>query len=129
MMIKIHDIKPIVQIPDLSIYLYYSVIFLLCVVILASFYLLYKFLKPKEKTQEKIFYEKMQNLDFVNVKKTAYEITKYGNFLAKEERSILLLEELTNELEAYKYKKEIPSEFSVKVKTQYSIFMDSLDVR
>ncbi|PIF04683.1 MAG: hypothetical protein CSA86_01075 [Arcobacter sp.] len=128
-MIKIHDIKPIVEIPDISIYLYYAMIFLLFLLGLFVLYILYKFFRPKAKTQEKQWYEKLQNLDFTDVKQTAYDISKYGRYLAKEERSIHLFEELSNSLLDYKYKKEVPKEFNNEIKAKYSIFMDSLDVR
>lgn len=128
-MIKIHDIKPIVEIPDFSIYIYYGLIFLFCVLVCVILYFLYKFLKPKEKSQDMIWFEKLQDLDLKNIKNAAYGISKYGRYLAKDERQIRLIDELVKELSEYKYKKEIPSEFTQEVKTKLSIFMDTIDVR
>lgn len=128
-MIKIHDIKPIVEIPDFSVYLYYSLLFLVCVIICLIVYGIYKFFKPKPKTFEMECHEKLQSLDFTNIKQTAYDISKYGRYLAKEERQIRLIDELTDELSSYKYKKEIPSSLSHEIKTKFNIFMDTLDVR
>ena len=62
-MIKIHDIKPIVEIPDFSVYLYYSLIFLGFLIICLLIYILYKVFKPKVKTQEMYWYEELQNLE------------------------------------------------------------------
>jgi len=128
-MIKIHDIKPIVVIPDLSIYLYYAVILLFLLVLIFITYKLYHFFKPKIKTQEMIWYESLQNIDFKDSKKAAYKITKYGNNLAKEDRQIRLIEELNSELSRYKYKKDISQEINQEIKTKFSIFMDTLDVK
>jgi len=128
-MIKIHDIKPIVEIPDFSIYLYYGLVFLVFLVICLLIYGIYKFFKPKVKTQEMYWYEKLQKLDFNNIKQTAYDISKYGRYLATDERQIRLLDELTEELSSYKYKKEIPSKLTQEIKTKFTIFMDTLDVR
>jgi len=128
-MIKIHDIKPIVEIPDFSIYLYYGLVFLVFLVICLIIYGIYKFFKPKVKTQEMYWYEELQKLDFNNIKQTAYDISKYGRYLAKEERQIRLIDELTNELSSYKYKKEIPAKLTQEIKTKFTIFMDTLDVR
>jgi len=128
-MIKIHDIKPIVEIPDFSIYLYYGLVFLVFLVICLLIYGIYKFFKPKVKTQEMYWYEKLQKLDFNNIKQTAYDISKYGRYLAKEERQIRLIDELTNELSSYKYKKETPVKLTQEIKTKFNIFMDTLDVR
>lgn len=128
-MIEINDIKPIVKIPDLSIYIYYTlfiVAFLLLVVII--FYL-YKFFKKKPKTIEQKYYEKLQHINFENSKQSAYLISKYGKLLVKEERQIRLFEELNEELEVYKYKKEITIQISEKIKTKFHIFMESLDVK
>jgi len=128
-MIEINDIKPIVKIPDLSIYIYYTlfiVAFLLLVVII--FYL-YKFFKKKPKTIEQKYYEKLQHINFENSKQSAYLISKYGKLLVKEERQIRLFEELNDELEVYKYKKEITIQISEKIKTKFHIFMESLDVK
>ena len=128
-MIKIHDIKPIVEIPDVSIYIYYSLILffiLLCCVVI---YFIYSFYKPKIKSPEMIWYEKLKNIDFTNSKDAAYEISKYGRFLAKDERQLHLINELIEELSLYKYKKMIPDEFSKEAKMKFNIFMDSLDVR
>jgi len=128
-MIKIHDIKPIVEIPDFSVYLYYGLVFLIFLVICLILYGIYKFFKPKVKTQEMYWYEKLQKLDFNNIKQTAYDISKYGRYLAKEERQIRLIDELTNELSMYKYRKEIPTKLTQEIKTKFNIFMDTLDVR
>jgi len=128
-MIKIHDIKPIVEIPDFSVYLYYGLVFLACVVICFLIYGVYRFFKPKIKTQEMYWYEELQNLDFNNIKQTAYDISKYGRYLAKEERQIRLIDELTADLSSYKYKKDIPVKLTQEIKTKFNIFMDTLDVR
>ena len=128
-MIKIHDIKPIVEIPDFSIYLYYGLLLLSLILVCFLIYLVYKFLKPKTKSQEMIWHEKLQSLDFIDIKKTSYDISKYGRYLAKEERQIRLIDELVSDLSSYKYKKEIPSEFTQEIKTKFNIFMDTLDVR
>ena len=128
-MIKIHDIKPIVEIPDISIYIYYSLIVFVVLLLSIGIYFLYKFLKPKEKTKELICYEKLQNIDFTKTKDAAYKISKYGKLLAKDERQLDLINELIEELSFYKYKKMIPDEFSKETKTKFNIFMESLDVR
>jgi len=128
-MIKIHDIKPIVEIPDYSIFFYYTIIGICFLLFCLFFYLLYRFFKPRNKTQEMKWYEILSNLDFNDTKNTAYKITKYGTYLATDERQKRLIEELTNELSNYKYKKEIQNSFSSNIKTKFSIFMDTLDVK
>ncbi|MDC0933169.1 hypothetical protein OAR97_04910 [Arcobacteraceae bacterium] len=128
-MIKIHDIKPILEIPDVSIYFYYILIVLAFVSLGVGVYFIYQFIKPKKQTKEMKYYKILQNLEFKNTKETAYTISKYANYLAKDDRQIRLLEELNNDLSSYKYKKDIDLQFSSNIKTKFSVFMETLDVR
>lgn len=128
-MIKIHDIKPIVEIPDYSIYLYYILLFLGVVFIATILYFLYSYFKPKEKSQDFLNFEILKKIDFENIKQTAYDIPKYGRLLAKDERQKRIINELADELSLYKYKKEIPREITQEIKTKFTIFMESIDVR
>ena len=97
-MIQIHDIKPIVKIPDFSIYFYYGIILLAIVVGCLILFYLYKFFKPTQKSQESQYYELLQNLDFTNSKQSAYNISKYGRLLAQDERQKRLMDELDESL-------------------------------
>ncbi len=127
-MINIYDIKPIVAIPDVSIYLYYLSICLVILFILAVIFFTYKFIKPKPKSKENEYYKNLENLDFNNLKQSAYDISKYGRLLAKDSRQILLMDELCQELSIYKYKKNLPVDFDKNIKAKFNIFMESIDV-
>lgn len=127
-MIEIHDIKPIVEIPDVSIYFYYSIIVLLVTLGSIVIFFIYKFLKPKKRSEEYKYYEILRNIDFENTKKAAYDISKYGRLLAKDERQKRLILELVELLSMYKYKKEIKSKISNEIETKFQIFMESIDV-
>lgn len=128
-MLQIHDIKPIVQIPDYSIYLYYSLIFLSFLLTCVVLYFIYKFFQPKTKSQEMIWYDKLSNLDLNNTKQAAYDISKYGLLLAHDKRQIDLIEDLNNELSVYKYKKEIEQNFTENIKIKFNIFLETIDVK
>jgi ribosomal protein S10 len=127
-MIKINDIKTIVEIPDFSIYLYYGALVICILLILLVVFFTYKFLKPKPKSKKYEYYTKLKNLDFNNIKQTAYDISKYGRLLAIEERQIRLIDELCDELAMYKYKKNISVSLSNDIKTKFHIFLESIDV-
>lgn len=128
-MLNIHDIKPLSKIPDYSIYIYYALIIGAGLLILFLLYLLYNYIQKKRNNKDKIYYKTLQNISFENPKEDAYTITTYGRLLAKEERSKQLLDELYEDLEFYKYKKEVPSNFTRESKAKFTTFMDSLDVR
>ena len=128
-MIKINDIKPILEIPDISIYLYYGLIICVFLCLIAILYIIYKFFQPKIQTNDMQYFKILQDLDFIDTKLTAYKISKYGRYLAKDDRQIRLIEELSNDLSIYKYKKDVSETFDLDIKTKFSVFMDSLDVK
>ncbi|MGB3751457.1 MAG: hypothetical protein WA945_07805, partial [Arcobacteraceae bacterium] len=123
------DIKPIVEIPDISIFIYYGLVCLVLMIICIGVYFFYTFLKPKEKSLESTWYENLQKTDLNDTKNAAYTISKYGQLLAKDERQIRLFEELNEELSSYKYKKNITKELSPNIKNKYRIFLETLDVQ
>ena len=128
-MVKIHDIKPIVTIPDYTIYLFYGGIFIVCVVVCFLLFVLYKYLKNKNKKSKEYYYlQQLKNIDFELQKKSAYTITKYGRLLAKDDRQKRLIEELIEDLEPYKYKKDINDKITKNIKTKFETFLDSIDV-
>lgn len=128
-MLEIHDIKPIVEIPDISIYIYYGLIIFAIFFVSAVSYLLYKYFRNKKPNQQKEYFNILKNIDFQNQKKSAYLISKYGRLLVNDERQKRLLDELIFDTNDYKYKKEITKEISQEVKVKFDTFMESLDVR
>jgi hypothetical protein len=128
-MLEIHDIKPIVEIPDYSIYFYYGlIIFGICFVLFTSYWV-YKMIKSRTKSNDKEYFQILKNIDFSDVKNAAYTMTKYGRLLVKDDRQKLLLDELYASLQEYKYKKVVAPTLSNEVKLKYDTFMESLDVR
>jgi hypothetical protein len=135
-MIKIHDIKPLEQIPDNSIYFYYGLIIFSILFIIILFYFIYTFFKQKKISLQMQYFKILQNIDFNNQKETAYCISKYGQLLIKDEQQIKLfkelnasLEELNASLEEFKYKKEISQSIPNSIKLQYNKFMEILNVK
>ncbi len=128
-MLKIHDIKPIVQIPDFTIYIYYSLIVVCFLVFMIIIYYIFKLFKKSEISKEKKYFNILKNIDFKDTKKASYQISKYGRLLANSEREKRIIDDIHSSLEMYKYKKNIQSEISIDIKNQFEIFMDSLDVK
>jgi len=128
-MLKIHDIKPLVEIPDYSIYIYYSVIFLAILFIGFIIYFIYTFFKSKKPSQEKEYLKILSNIEFSNQKEAAYLISKYGRLLAKEDRQMTLLEDLVHDTEEFKYKKDITKDIPKSIKAKFDTFIESLDVK
>ena len=128
-MLKIHDIKPIVQIPDFSIYFYYGLIVLGVLISLSVCFWIYKIITNKKVSKEKEYFEILKNIDFDNAKETAYMISKYGRLIAKNDSDKILMDEIYSSLEDFKYKKNIPSEIPEDIKLKYNKFMESVNVK
>ena len=124
---KLHDIKDIVKIPDNSIFIFSILVFFIILILLIIIFYIIKLFKNRKKSDRKKYYEILEEIDFSNTKETAYTITKYSRIIAKSEREKKLADELIEELEEYKYKKNVQN-INNSIKAKYSTFMDSLDV-
>ncbi|MEA1880192.1 MAG: hypothetical protein U9N11_06080 [Campylobacterota bacterium] len=105
---QLRDIKPLLEIPDSSYYIYWGLILfgsLLLVGIL--FFIAKKFWDNRKINLEKGYLEAMKKIDWTNTKKSAYEATHYARLLATDERRKELFSQLEPMLEQYKYKKEV----------------------
>ena len=105
---KFHDIKPLVEIPDYSFYLY--LLFILVATTLAAVlvYLLIRLLSRKKENSRAQILRRLRGLDMSDAKKVAYEITKYGRYIVTDESRARIYEDLVRKLTRYKYKKKVP---------------------
>lgn len=126
--IQLHDIKDLLEINDNSFFLFIAIILIGIILILSLLFFIIKFLKNKQDNIKKEYYNELQMLDFSNAKEAAYSITKYGRILANSNREKKVIEELIEELEKYKYKKEV-NEIDKNIKAKLSNFLDLLDVK
>lgn len=125
---QIHDIKDIVKIPDNSIFIYYGLIILALFITLSILLLIIKYFRNKKINQKKIYFDTLKDLEFKNPKEDAYLITKYLRLIAIEDREKILANELINELEVYKYKKEV-SNIDTSIKNKLTTLLGIIDVK
>ncbi len=128
-MLEINDIKSLEQIPDFSIYIYYSLIFLSLAFLSVLLYFIYKYINRDKNSPQKQYYAILKNIDFSDPKKAAYDISKYGRLIAKSEREKILINDIYHELEEFKYKKTVTRSIPKSIKVKFETFMESLDVR
>lgn len=105
---QLRDIKPLLEIPDSSYYIYWGLItfgMLLAVVIL--FFVAKKLWENRKVNLAKGYLESLKKIDWADTKKSAYEATYYARLLATDERRQELFSQLEPMLEKYKYKKEV----------------------
>lgn len=125
-MIEINDIKPPVEVPDYSLYIFILLILFSTIIIVAFLYWIYKLFK-KNNSIEKQYYQELQDIDFKDAKRAAYLITRNARVLAKGEREKKLCAELIYLLDDYKYKKDVKA-ISSEVKAKLEIFLESVHV-
>jgi len=109
--IKIHDIKPLLEINDHSFYIFVALICLASIFVLGSAYLVFRFFKHRNLYNKKTDYlQKLGALDINDTKKTAYGITHYGEIFKDDStRHKEMFLNLSQRLQQYKYKKEVES--------------------
>jgi len=105
---QLRDIKPLLEIPDSSYYIYWGLItFGMLLLIGILFFVAKKFWENRKINLAKGYLESLKQIDWKNSKKSAYEATYYARLLATDERRKELFSQLEPMLEKYKYKKVV----------------------
>jgi len=127
--IPLHDIKPLMEVPESSFTFFVVGVVVLTVLVLGSSYLLFKhFKKTKLHNQRKADYKALKNVNFKLSKSAAYEITKYGRTFAYDsERLFEAYKNLVERLEAYKYRPQVGA-IDEESRSYYKIYLEMIDV-
>ena len=106
--LQLRDIKPLLEIPDNSFYIYWGLIIFVSLLLLAILFFVAKKLWDNRKINlAKGYLGKLKAIDWKDTKHSAYEATHYARLLATDERRKELFSQLEPMLEQYKYKKEV----------------------
>ena len=107
--IPLHDIKPLLAIQDYSLYYFIAIVTVVALILLGSGYLLYRYLKTKNRFNlRKEHLRLLNNIDLTQTKKAAYELTEYGaTFEHDSPRHEKTYHDLLEHLQKYKYKKSV----------------------
>jgi ABC-type sugar transport system permease subunit len=107
--IPLHDIKPIVEVQEYSLYLYVGFLLLGAFVVGAILFIFYKWFTKRRAFNLRAEYKKhLHAIDTTNAKEAAYAITLYGQIFQNDSpRHHEMYLNLTQRLQAYKYKKEV----------------------
>ncbi len=127
--IPLHDIKPIVEIEEYSLYYFLGFASLALILVAGVAYLLYKWLKKRNRyNRRKEHFKLLNSLDLSNTKESAYAITLYGaTFKDDSPRHKEMYDNLLGRLDAYKYKKEVSS-FDSEVIGYIELYKGMMDV-
>lgn len=109
--IPIHDIKPLLEIEEYSLYYLIALGSVVAVVILGLIYLFIRWLRHRNRFNIRREHLKLlKTVDFNDTKNAAYAITLYGlTFKHDSERHSRAYDDLVEKLEAFKYKKSVES--------------------
>jgi len=119
----LRDIKNLVEIPDISFYIFLALIIVGILVTLSLFIYIVGIIKKRKKSKRKLYIQRLKSIGFKDSKKAAYEITKYARVLAKTKEEKDILYQLLKELERYKYVKN-PPVFDEKSRKYLKLFLE-----
>ena len=127
--LQLHDIKPILEVQDYSLYYFLGVSFIAVCVLVALLYLLYKWYKNKKRFNiRKEHYKKLKSLNLKDTKNSAYALTLFGaTFKDDTPRHNEVYEDLVSKLQDYKYKKEV-GEFDKQTLELIKLYKGMIDV-
>lgn len=126
--IPLHDIMPLVEVPDTSIYWFSALIVVVLVVFASGVIWFLKWKKSKKITQRQLHYEALQKIDLKNPKHSAYTISKEGYFFAHDnERTLGAYQNLFNRLEPYKYAPTV-EKIDEETLGYYHVYLGIIDV-
>lgn len=124
---QLKDIKPLLEIPDSSYYIYWGVITFGILLLVALLYFVIKKLWDNRKiNMAKSYLEALKKIDWEDSKKSAYNATHYGRLLATDERRKELFSQLESMLEKYKYKK-IVDEIDEETRNKFNLYVQVAD--
>lgn len=125
---ELRDIKPLLEIPDSSYYLYIGLITVGILVILGLlFFVVKKFWDGRKENMKKKDFERLKMVDWSDSKQASYEVTLLGRALIEvDPRVEEIYSQLLPMLEAYKYRKEVPSMDDETLK-QYNLLVHVID--
>ncbi|BAF72946.1 hypothetical protein [Sulfurovum sp. NBC37-1] len=124
---QLKDIKPLLEIPDNSFYIYWGLIgFGVLLLLAVLFFVIKKLWENRKINLAKGYLAKLKEIDWKDSKKSAYEATHYARLLATDERRKELFSQLEPMLEKYKYKKKV-DEVDSDTKNKFNLFVQVAD--
>ena len=127
--IPIHDIKPLLEIQEYSLYYFLALLAFGFIVLSVIVYFVVKYLQNRNAFNlRKEAFAHLENLNLNATKESAYALTFHGAvFKDDSPRHTEMFANLTQRLEAYKYKKDVAS-FDDEVKGYIELYKGMIDV-
>ena len=124
---ELRDIKPLLEIPDNSYYIYLAIVGVFAILGLSIIYFVVKkFLLNRKESQEQKYLKRLKTIDWSDAKSSAYLVTYLGRKLANDNRSKEVYSQILPMLEKYKYRAKVPS-VDEETLRQYDLLVHVLD--
>ena len=124
---ELRDIKPLLEIPDTSYYIYLAIVGVLAILVLSIIYfVIKKFILNRKESQAQKYLRQLKRIDWSDAKSSAYLVTYLGRELATDNRSKEIYTQLLPMLEKYKYRAKVPSVDDETLR-QYELLVHVLD--
>jgi len=127
--IKIHDIKPLVEIHEYSLYYFIALVSIVIILLSIIIFFLIRWYKNKNRFNiREEHFNLLKKINLKDAKSAAYEITFYGlTFKDDSQEHTLAYDNLQTSLENYKYKKYVDN-FDKETKKYLDIYLGMIDV-
>ncbi len=124
---QLRDIKPLLEIPDSSYYVYWGlIVFVTAFGLAILFFVAKKWWDNRQTNLAKGYLSALKQIDWKDSKKSAYEATHYARLLATDERTKEIFSQLEPMLEQYKYKK-IVDEIDPETRNKFNLYVQVAD--
>ena len=108
--IPIRDIKPLLPIPDISVYLTIGAVVVGLVLLGTLGYFAIRWWRSHRRIDPRLkWLEALDRIDYDDPKQAAYLFTRYARLLAEEKRQKEIYAQLLPRLERYKYRRDVPA--------------------
>ncbi|MBN2870934.1 MAG: hypothetical protein JXK04_08275 [Campylobacterales bacterium] len=102
--IPVHDIYPLVDVADYSLYYFIALVVVGVAVVLGILFWLLKRIRTRRISGRQTAFDQLKTLDFTDPKRAAYALSEIGRLFAHDnERTAKAYQNLFERLERYKY--------------------------
>ncbi len=124
---ELRDIRTLEPVSDLSLYLFIAVVAVALLVVGLILYKLIRYLRnrSRDNLRAKVL-QRLKDLDLSDSKKAAYQMTRYGRYLANDDRSKKIFDQLQERLDQYKFIPD-PPPIDQETRNYYRLFLEVVD--
>ena len=126
--IPVHDIYPLVDVADYSLYYFIALVVVGMAVMLGILFWLLKRIRNRRISGRRTAFDQLRTLDFTDPKRAAYALSEIGRLFAHDnERTAKAYQNLFERLERYKYAPRV-EKIDEETLGYYRLYLEMIDV-